>query len=398
MWIVYLKEMLELLRDKKTIYFTIVVPIMVFPLLFFGFGYISSDIAKKELNGKINYSIIGSRNSKELSNQFFYAKNFNFIKFQDEESAKKAVSDGAIKFVIVIPDDFSTTYLNSRQASILIHYNGASSGEITMKRINSVIDTFNTKIRNDAQLRLGLNLESTEFILKPILVDAKSIASDRERIGALIGGILPYFLLIVCLMSSMYPAIDLGAGEKERGTLESLLLAPIPRKDLVLAKFLVLFTFGTVSATIMVASMCLLLHTLGTALDPDLALIAAELNAVDYLMIEFMLMPTSAVFSAILLAVSIYAKNYKEASGFSQPIVMVSILPIALAVMPGVQLSWFWSIVPLTNISLAMKELVKGTMDYRMFFTIFLSTSVIALVGLWICRWWFEREEVLFRN
>ena len=77
---------------------------------------------------------------------------------------------------------------------------------------------------------------------------------------------------------------------------------------------------------------------------------------------------------------------------------VLPILPIVLAMLPGVELNWFWSMVPLTNVSLAMKELVKGTMDYRMFAAILLSTTVIAGALLAWCRWWFTREEVLFRN
>ena len=74
------------------------------------------------------------------------------------------------------------------------------------------------------------------------------------------------------------------------------------------------------------------------------------------------------------------------------------ILPTVAAMLPGVELNWIWAMVPLTNVSLAMKELVKGTMDYRMFGVILASTTVIAGGLLMLCRWWFNRESVLFRN
>ncbi|UUZ56182.1 hypothetical protein LP419_13210 [Massilia sp. H-1] len=95
-------------------------------------------------------------------------------------------------------------------------------------------------------------------------------------------------------------------------------------------------------------------------------------------MVALMLVPTAAIFASILLAISIWAKSYKEASGLISPLMMLVIVPIVVAMLPGVELNWFWSMVPLTNVSLAMKELVKGTMDYRMFAAILLSTTLMA--------------------
>jgi hypothetical protein len=150
---------------------------------------------------------------------------------------------------------------------------------------------------------------------QPDPLEEISTAGTRERMGAVIGGFLPYILLMVCLMAAMYPAIDLGAGEKERGTLETLLLAPIPRTQLVLAKFLVLFTVGLTSALLMVASMGLVLFLFGNRFEGGLALMVRAIGAGDLAMVALMLVPTAAIFASILLSISIYAKSYKEAAG-----------------------------------------------------------------------------------
>ena len=193
-------------------------------------------------------------------------------------------------------------------------------------------------------------------------------------------------------------AIDLGAGEKERGTLETLLLAPVPRSAIVLAKFLVLFTIGLTSSVLMVVSMSALLFFFGSAASPDLAAMVRAIGVLDLAMLALMLAPTAAIFASVLLSLSIYAKSYKEAAGLISPLMLLSLLPVMVALLPGVELNWFWAMVPLTNVSLAMKELVKGTMDYRMFAVILVSTTVTAGALLALCRWWFSREQVLFRN
>ena len=199
-------------------------------------------------------------------------------------------------------------------------------------------------------------------------------------------------------MAAMYPAIDLGAGEKESGTLETLLLAPIPRSQIVLGKFLVLFSVGLTSSLLMVSSLGVLFFFLGGALDADLVGAISSIGAFDLILIAVMLIPTAAIFASILLAMSIYARNYKEASGMMQPLMLLTLFPVILGMLPSVSLDWFWACVPLTNVALAMKEIVKGTMDYSKFFAIFFSTSVVAASLLAWCRSWFLREDVLFRT
>ncbi len=398
MWIVYCKEMLELLRDRKTFIFTVLVPIIAMPLIFGGFGYLSSKIFRNAQHAELPYALFGAEHAPGLAARFEADKTFRAVPLADPGAIKQAIDDDRIKFALVIPAGFAQSLAAHRQAEVELHHNSAVAVDVTRRRVLAVLDAHNAALREDALAALRLSKGELRFALTPIRVEERSTAGRREKAGAVLGGFLPYILLIVCLMAAMYPAIDLGAGEKERGTLETLLLAPIPRTALVLAKFLVLFTVGMTSALLMVASMGLLLLLFGAQLTGDLAVMVRTVSALDLAMVAVMLVPTAAIFAAILLSLSIYAKSYKEASGMISPLMMLIIVPIVLAMLPGVELNWFWSMVPLTNVSLAMKELIKGTMDYRMFWAILLSTSAIAAALLAWCRWWFEREQVLFRN
>jgi sodium transport system permease protein len=398
MWTVYLKEMLELLRDKKTFIFTILVPIVAMPLIFAGLGYLTSSMFKKSEHAELTYAVFGKDNAPRLSARFAAEKGFREVAIASPEAIKQAIDDDLIKFALVIPPGFDQALAAHRQVAVALHYNNAVAVDLTRKRVNAVIEAHNAALRETALTAMKMSKAELRFALNPIKLQEMSTAGKRERMGAVVGGFLPYILIMVCLMAAMYPAIDLGAGEKERGTLETLLLAPIPRSQIVMGKFLVLFTVGLFSALLMVASLGLLLAVFANRLDGGLALLVRTVGFGDLAMVALMLMPTAAIFAAILLAISIYAKSYKEATGMVSPLMMLVIAPIAVAMLPGVELNWFWSMVPLTNVSLAMKELVKGTMDYRMFAAILLSTSLIAAALLAWCRWWFDREEVLFRN
>ncbi|PHV08090.1 ABC transporter [Janthinobacterium sp. BJB412] len=398
MWIIYLKEMLELARDRKTFIFTVFIPIFAMPLIFAGFGYLSSSLFKQARQAELTYAIFGAQYAPELAARFAADKGFKAVALADPAAIRDAIGDERIKFALVIPPGFAAALDAQQQGSIALHYNSAVTVDVTRKRVMSVIEAQNASLRAQALSALKLSQQQLRFALDPIRLEDHSTADKREQIGALVGGFLPYILLMVCLMAAMYPAIDTGAGEKERGTLETLLLAPLPRGAIVLAKFFVLFTIGLTSALLMVASMGTLLFFFGPMIEGDMALMVRAIGAADLAMVALMLLPTAAIFAAILLSISIYAKSYKEASGLISPLAIVTILPTLVAMLPGVELNWMWAMVPLTNVSLAMKELVKGTMDYRMFSVILLSSSLIAAALLLLCRWWFNREQVLFRN
>ncbi len=398
MWTIYFKEMLELLRDRKTFIFTILVPLVAMPLIFVGLGYLTSSMFKKTESAQLPYAVFGKEHAPLLAERFARETLFREVLLTRREAIKEAIDDGRIAFALVIPADFEREVAARRQVGVELHYNNAVAVDLTGRRVQAVIEAHNGALREAALGAMKLSQAELRFALHPIALREVSTAGNRERIGAVAGGFLPYILLMVCLMAAMYPAIDLGAGEKERGTLETLLLAPIDRGQIVLAKFLVLLTVGFTSALLMVGSMGLLVAWFAQRIEGGLADVLRAISFADLAMVTLMLLPTAAIFAAILLSISIYAKSYKEATGMVSPLMLLVILPIAVAMLPGVELNWFWSMVPLTNVSLAMKELVKGTMDYRMFTAILLSTTLIAAALLAWCRWWFNREEVLFRN
>jgi len=398
MWIIYLNELLELARDRRTFFFTVFIPVFAMPLIFTGFGYVSSSMFKQASQAEMTYSIFGKDHAPKLAERFAREKGFREVVLASPADIKTAIGDDRIKFALVIPAGFEASLAQQQQAVIALHYNSAVAVDLTRKRVMSVVGGQNRLLREQALSALNLNKEQLRYALDPITLEDHSTADKREQMGAVVGGMLPYILLMVCLMAAMYPAIDTGAGEKERGTLETLLLAPVSRTALVMAKFLMLFTVGLTSALLMIGSLGMLLTFFGPMIGGDLVQMVRAIGLLDLTMVALMLVPTAAIFAAILLSISVYAKSYKEAAGLISPLIIVTVLPTLVALLPGVELNWKWAMVPMTNVSLAMKELVKGTMDYSMFWVILLSTTLTAGALLALCRWWFNREQVLFRN
>jgi sodium transport system permease protein len=245
---------------------------------------------------------------------------------------------------------------------------------------------------------LGLSKSQQISVVTPIEVEEINVADERETLGESIGGFIPYLIFMLCLQGAMLPASDLGAGEKERGTLETLLITPIERTKIVLGKFFTIAFAGVTSALVTVLSIALWTAVLSKGEAGEvLVTFMASIDAIDFLLVFLMLIPVVAIFAAILLTLSIYARSFKEAQGYMTPLVFVTIIPVIFAILPGVQLKGIWAWVPLTNVALAIKELIKGTMDYVQLFAIFGSTAAIAGGFLAFCIYWFKQEKVLFR-
>ncbi|MBB1384086.1 ABC transporter permease [Pseudoalteromonas sp. SG45-5] len=402
MFEVYKKELKELLRDKKTLMFVVALPIVIFPLMFAVIAFIGSKAAL-EAEQKVNtYVIINGAYAQEFTDKVFYHKSFELYKgsktFNTVEELKAGVIAGDIDMGIYLPTQAKQTLDEGEQSKWEIVFNDSKSINFLFERVKEIAKEYSDGLQKEKLLNYGINEALQKALLKPIEVVKIDTADKRENLGEKIGGFLPYLLIPLVLMGATYPAIDLGAGEKERGTLETLLLTPITRTELVLGKFLTLLTTSIVSTSITVLSMgCWVAVALAFA---DLEVIKTAFSSLaitDLLMIFVLLLPLAAIFSSLALAISIYARSFKEAQNYMAPLSMGMIFPIIISVLPNMELTAKTAFIPVTNVALAIKDIIKGTVDYTFVGLIFLATVLIAGVLLAFCIKWFNREDVLFR-
>jgi sodium transport system permease protein len=407
---VYFKELLELTRDKKTLIFTILLPTLIMPVIMLGFGALSAKIAKKAVEEQLSYAIIGEENYSELANLLKSNETITLKELSTETDAESAIKNEEIRFAVKIPENTRQRIEQGLSVEIELFYNDSSTTSgIIYRRVEKILESLDEQLSNSRMSLLGLTTEQRAGLIEPLKIKKVTTANKRESLGEKIGGFLPYILILLGLTGAMYPAIDLGVGEKERGTLETLLLTPIPRFQIVFAKFLVIFTTSFLAVFFSLISFALMITIFGPMMFSAMSAggneaitsllnTFASISLVDVLLMFLMLVPTAAIFASLLLSVSIYARTFKEAQNYMSPIMMISIFPLILALLPGVKLDWVWASVPLTNVALAIKEIFKGTIDYQMLLVIFGSTSLVAGALLYLCSWWFQREQVLFRN
>jgi len=402
MFEVFKKELKELLRDKKTLLFVVALPVVIFPLLFAVMAFISSQAAL-DADQKVNtYVIVNGEYAQEFTDKVFYHKSFELYEgsktFNTIEELKAGVIAGDIDMGIYLPSDAKQTLRDEKQSKWQVVFNDSKSINFLFERVKELAKEYSDNLQKEQLISFGIDMSAHAALLNPVDVIKVDTADKRENLGEKMGGFLPYLLIPLVLMGATYPASDLGAGEKERGTLETLLLTPITRTELVLGKFITLLTTSIASTTITVLSMgCWVALALAFA-DLDVIKTAfSSLAVTDLLMIFVLLLPLASIFSSLALAISIYARTFKEAQNYMAQLSMGVFFPIIISILPNMELTAKTAFIPVTNVALAIKDIIKGTVDYTFVGLIFLATALIAGALLAFCVKWFNREDVLFR-
>jgi len=208
----------------------------------------------------------------------------------------------------------------------------------------------------------------------------------------LVGGFLPYIFILFCFMACMYPALDLITGEKEKGTLETLLTTPASRFQILIGKVLAIGVVGVFAAVMTIVGMFAALR-LFEGIPPEIITAINDILSLRFVLLLFgMLVPLSLFFAGALAAVAIRASSFKEAQTLISPMMFVVIVPAMMALMPGMRLDWQTAAIPILNIALATKEITAGTIQYGQYALLVVSLIVAALLAVAVSVRQFSKE------
>jgi sodium transport system permease protein len=236
--------------------------------------------------------------------------------------------------------------------------------------------------------------------LVPFEVKERNTAPPQKVAGNLLGALIPYLIIFLSFVGCMPPALDVTVGEKERGTMETILASPIKRTDLVFGKFLVVVTISAATTV-----MALLSNTL-TLVVPSLIMrdvtkgtsLPLEFSPVGVLGIFILVAPLAVTFAAGQIAIATCAGNYREAQSYVSPLMMIALLPAMAALLPGFDITAKLAWAPILNVCLISREILSGTFHWGLIGIVFLSSCVYAGVALATAIKVFKSETVLFRT
>lgn len=391
--IVYRKELRDMLRDKRTIRSMIIMPLVAFPLLFLGIGYVTAEFSGEAKTEIAPVMIHGGGDSPNVIAALQKLPGIRVLPYAQD--AVQQVTDKKIRAVIEIPPGFDAAIRAGHPEKVVIDYfeNNDKSEEAESK-LEKFFDKYRQQILRNALTARGL----PPGLVDPFTVDSKNVASASQVGAALFGGLIPYLIIIFSFTGATYPAMDLTAGEKERGTMETILSSPISRTDVVFGKF-----FTVVTASVVTAILALI--SLGASFAWAKPKLLAAAHATFQMSIEpstvavvaVMLLPLAVLFASALLAISLLAKSFREAQTYVGPMSFVVIAPAIIGLLPGVELNWKTALIPILNTSLVSKEIMAGSYPWIFIAAIFGMTCVYAGIAIFWAVRMFNREDVLFR-
>jgi len=395
---IFKKEMTDTLRDRRTLIFMMLIPIIAIPLLMMVVSSLMVSQITKVQSETSDIIIRGTEFLPEELKQTIIDDSRLLLVDSTEiesESPFTALSEGEIDILIEIPPDFISLLSSERTAAATVYFDQAEmKSEFARDRIENIMEEYSLSLVESRVEDKGLNPE----ILAPYEINYENVAPPKKIIGKEFGAILPYIIIIMCFMGAMYPAIDLAAGEKERGTLETLLVSPATRSEFVIGKYMVILTTGIIAA---ILSLISLVYSMNYIVEDFVSaagkMLQIEFNFPMLILIFLIILPLAGIFAGILLAVSSFARSFKEAQSYVTALNMLIILPAFVSLLPAVELNFKMALIPVINASLIIKEAISGNIAWDMVAVAFLANAVIAAAALIFCRKWFEKESVLFR-
>jgi sodium transport system permease protein len=418
--VIFRREVRDQIRDRRTLFMIFVLPILLYPILGIGLVQLSAAFEQKPRKvivvGRENLppeppllERAGTRFDRSLFDSYDEADRLEVKALPsggpwlDQERAKRVIHDGLADAIVLIPADLRQKLEKGGELSTPIEHDSTDErSQITYLRVKEVLERWSKKIGANRLKRRDL----PENYTNPIQIKGADVASSEEQGGSIWARLFPFLLVMMALTGAFYPAVDLCAGEKERGTMETLLISPASRGEIVMGKFLTVVLASMTTALLNILSMGLtgmqLAHQLSAMGGHGAAkqtVIAAPSMAAAFWMV-LLLIPLSVFFGAVCVALAVLAKSMKEGQYYMTPLYLTCLPLIFLTLAPGIELNLFYSLVPVTGVSLLLRSLILGDYDvaWRYFLPVLLPTVVYGAVAL---RWavdQFHREDVLFRE
>ncbi|MBR6404142.1 MAG: ABC transporter permease [Eubacterium sp.] len=422
------KELMDVFRDRKAVIMLVLIPILIYPIIFFGsftvMTLIQSNMEKGEykilieteddgdLIDQINLYNKSKKNRKSENDSLsvirfedavddYLEENKNISEEDFSEESHQEVVDRLLQgeavdvYVDTQVDEEGTLIYRTRFVSSITDSDYAET--LVKDVLDELADASTRKILTDK----GLDADK---IMRPFDIERNNIASQEQSIGSILGMILPFMLIISLLMGTMYPAIDATAGEKERGTLETLLTLPIKNHEIIIAKFFTVALMGIISAFLNMISMAVMILYMVKLVSSDVAG-NLGLNLRNFRVGTFVpamtvtilaVLAFSLFISAVTMCITAFAKSYKEANNYITPLTLVVMLTGYIGFIPNIELTKHMALVPVANICLLIKELLLFKAEMGTVVIVLLSNIFYAAFAIFMLSRIYDSESIMF--
>jgi len=383
---VFKKEVRENIRDRKAVFNSILLGPLLFPLLFIGLAWFGASKQMERAEQTLEVPVVGAEYAPNLVT---FLEQQGMVAQEAPDDPEEAVRRQVVPVVIRIPAEFGEQWTAGEPAVVeVIADPSRRESETPMRRVHALLNAYGSQI---GVMRLQLRGVSPN-LASPVLVKDVDLSTPKSR-GLLLMIFLPYMLMITAFTGGMHLAIDSTAGEKERKSLEPLLINPVPRWQIMVGKMLatVLFAFTSLSLTL-VSFRFALPHMPTGALGIDLTLDARTVGG-----ILTVVGPVAILAAALLTLLATYAKSFREAQSYMGLVIMIPMIPSILFMANPVKPETWMMGIPMFSQNLLIGEFVRGEAVPGMWLA--MSIGGTLLIGLLLAAFaatLFNRPRVVF--
>ena len=402
--ILFKKEMKDIFRDRKSVLMMFFVPVVLYPLIFLVAFFILSmmqtgvstqvyhivldgvpdsrmersidEIRKKENEQKTTYEVMYFNKSdfEAITKAWNDAKAVS----PDNKNTDTKKSTFASPIARALKEESIQAYVGYENNSYHIYYNSSVTNSAQAARL---VETALGDVKHDLIVE---NLDEkgldAEKILNPRKVNASDTATSEQSLGYFLGTIIPFMMIISLLVGVFTPAIDATSGEKERGTLETLLMMPVSNSQIIVSKFLSVALIGLITTLLSIASMAGLGAYILNLVSSSGVIDVGGINIGSFLPAILITIPVLIVLSLFLTAISMcvtcFAKTYKEANTYMSPVMIVVMLTGYIGFIPNLDFDRTMAMIPVANVCLLIKNLLLFKVNIELVVIVILSTAV----------------------
>ena len=390
---IFKKELTDVLRDRRTLFFMIVIPVIVMPLIFIGSIKFQEYQSKKSDEKVLNIGLINKTSDSQIKDYLLDQKGVYLVEDIDLDSLELGIKNDSLQGGLYIHKNFINDISANGMGEVEVYYKSSDLMSKAKNRIYNALDIYKNEVVSERLSEFNVD----KGLLEPLDIINKDMSTKKETIGKAVGGLIPYMLVIFIFLGAMYPAIDLGAGEKERGSLETLLSSPATKFEITVGKLMVVSLAGMVSGLISVVGISAPFYFLGNIPDQIKSTVLEIISPFIIVSVIILMIPIAIFFASMLLSISFYARSFKEAQSLMGPLNIIIIVPLMLTLGPGIEIDHITALIPLINVGLLTKEILAGSAQPIYFIETLSSLLFFAAIGIRFSVYWFNKENTIFR-
>ena len=390
---IFKKELIDVLRDRRTLFFMVVIPVVVMPVIIFISLKFQEYQNKKSEEKILNIALVNESEDTKIRDYILNQKGVNLIEDIDADSLEAGIKSDSLQGGLYIGRDFLEKISTNQIGAVDIYFKSSDLMSKAKRRINNALEQYKNEIVTDRLSQFSID----KGLLEPIEIINRDMSTKKETLGKAVGGLIPYMLVMFIFLGAMYPAIDLGAGEKERGSLETLLSSPATKFEITMGKLMVVSLTGLASGLISVIGISFPLYFLDNIPDQIKSTVLEIISPFMIVSIVFLMIPIAIFFASMLLSISFYARSFKEAQSLMGPLNIAVFIPLMLTLGPGIEIDHVTALIPLVNVGLLTKEILAGSLEPIYFIETLSSLLFFAAIGIRFSVYWFNKENTIFR-